>query len=90
MEKESATIGMALNFKDNGFMITIMVREFFILILEKFNMENGDQETFKELVFMKMKWDSSMREISNMGLNQDGELSIKMIKYTLKVNGDSV
>ena len=42
MEKESATIGMALNFKDNGFMITIMVREFFILILEKFNMENGD------------------------------------------------
>ena len=39
---------------------------------------------------MKMKWDSSMREISNMGLNQDGELSIKMIKYTLKVNGDSV
>ena len=42
MEKESATIEMVPNIRENGFMITIMAKVFFTLILEKFNMENGD------------------------------------------------
>lgn len=41
MEKESATMKMVQSMRDNGFMITITGREYILVQLESYSMENG-------------------------------------------------